>query len=300
MKWESVCFDWNRTRAFLVTAEEGSLSAAAKALNMTQPTLSRQVAGLESELNVTLFERVGQRLELTQSGLELLASAKKMGEAAQHFSLAVSGQSQDLEGTVVVSVCELDAMYRLPSVIKVIRELEPGITVEVVVSNQASDLKRREADIAIRNFRPTQPDLIAKKLGSETIWLYGDKQYLAPFQDEQNHDTLNKVQIIGFDQSSAVSDQLNAQGLSLTKENFRLISAFQPLQVKLAEQGLGSIFLPQDIGDQHLTLVRGFPNLPPLMTLDVWLVCHQELRTNRRVKRVFDLITEHFTQYLDV
>lgn len=300
MKWESVCFDWNRTRAFLVTAEEGSLSAAAKALNMTQPTLSRQVAGLESELNVTLFERVGQRLELTQSGLELLASAKKMGEAAQHFSLAVSGQSQDLEGTVVISVCELDAMYRLPSVIKVIRELEPGITVEVVVSNQASDLKRREADIAIRNFRPTQPDLIAKKLGSETIWLYGDKQYLAPFQDEQNHDTLNKVQIIGFDQSSAVSDQLNAQGLSLTKENFRLISAFQPLQVKLAEQGLGSIFLPQDIGDQHLTLVRGFPNLPPLMTLDVWLVCHQELRTNRRVKRVFDLITEHFTQYLDV
>jgi DNA-binding transcriptional LysR family regulator len=300
MKWDSVCFDWNRTRAFLVTAEEGSLSAAAKALNMTQPTLSRQVAGLESELKVTLFERVGQRLELTQSGLELLASAKKMGEAAQNFSLVVSGQSLDLEGSVVVSVCELDAMYRLPSILAIIRKLEPGITIEVVVSNQASDLKRREADIAIRNFRPTQADLIAKKLGRETIWLYGDEHYLAPYQGQQNLNQMKNIQVIGFDQSTQVSDQLNASGWNLTKENFRLISAFQPLQVKLAEQGLGAIFLPEDVGDDHPKLVRAFPHLPPLMTLDVWLVCHQELRTNRRVKRVFDLISEHFTQYLDV
>ena len=72
MNWQSVTFDWNRARAFLVTAEEGSLSAAARALGLTQPTLGRQVSALEAELGVTLFERVGRSLELTQSGQELL------------------------------------------------------------------------------------------------------------------------------------------------------------------------------------------------------------------------------------
>lgn len=94
MNWNSVKFDWNHARAFLVTAEEGTLSGAALALGLTQPTLSRQVAALEAELRVMLFERVGQRLVLTNSGLELLEYAKSMGDAASHFALAATGQTQ--------------------------------------------------------------------------------------------------------------------------------------------------------------------------------------------------------------
>lgn len=298
MNWKSINFDWNRARAFLVTAEEGTLSAAAIALDMTQPTLSRQVSALETELGVTLFERVGQRLVLTGSGMELLQHVRSMSEAAQLFSLAASGQSQQLEGSVIISVAELDAVFRLPKIIAKLRREEPGIDIEVVVTNETSDLKRREADIAIRNFRPTQNDLIAKKLSDEVIWLYGTQQYLDNFPAFSDIAELTDIQIISFDRSSAVSDLLNQQGWQLSKQNFQLISAFQLLQLGLCKEGLGLIFFPEDIGDQDSNLVRAFEHRGPVMQLPVWLVCHQELRTNLRVRRVFDFIASELSEAL--
>jgi len=298
MNWKSVKFEWNNTRAFLVTAEEGTLSAAAKALGLTQPTLSRQVAALEAEMGVLLFERVGQRLVLTESGLELLEHARSMGNAALQFSLVASGQSQQVEGSVVISVGELDAVYRLPKIIAKLQRKEPGIDIEVVVTNETSDLKRREADIAIRSFRPTQNDLIVKKLGEEVIWLYGTPGYLerlAQFSEITEH---TNIQIIGFDRSDSVSEILNQQGWQLTKKNFRLITSFQLLQLELCKQGLGIFFFPEDMGDKEAGLVRAFEHKGPVIKLPVWLVCHQELRTSLRVRRVFDFIAEEFSQAL--
>ena len=114
MDWNLLKFDWNRARAFLVTAEEGSLSAAARALRMAQPTLGRQVEALERELNVVLFQRVGRGLELTPSGLELLDHVRRMGEAANDFSLAAIGQSQTIEGNISISTSEVYAALLLP------------------------------------------------------------------------------------------------------------------------------------------------------------------------------------------
>lgn len=298
MNWKSVKFEWNNTRAFLVTAEEGTLSAAAKALGMTQPTLSRQVAALEAEMGVTLFERVGQRLVLTKSGLELLEHARSMGQAALQFSLAASGQSQQIEGSVVISVGELDALFRFPKIIAKLRRKEPGIEIEVVVTNETSDLKRREADIAIRSFRPTQNDLIARKLGEEVIWLYGTQEYLQRLPPFPEITELTDIQVIGFDRSNSVLDILNEKDWLLTKKNFSLITSFQPLQLELCKQGLGLIFFPQDMGDKDPDLVRAFEHMGPLIRLPVWLVCHQELRTSLRVRRVFDFIAEELGQAL--
>ena len=103
MHWQSINFDWNQARAFLVTAEEGSLTAAARALDLTQPTLGRQVAALERSLGLVLFERVGRGLELTQAGLELLDHIRAMGDAANRVSLAASGQSESVEGQVCIT-----------------------------------------------------------------------------------------------------------------------------------------------------------------------------------------------------
>lgn len=161
--WRSVKFDWNKARAFLITAKEGSLSAASRALGMAQPTLGRQVDGLEQELGIVLFERVGRGLKLTPSGLELLTHVRDIGEAAGRVSMTALGQSQALEGTISISASETYAAVLLPPIVAKLRVLEPGIQVEIVVANHASDLRRREADIAIRNFRPTEPDLIAKR-----------------------------------------------------------------------------------------------------------------------------------------
>jgi DNA-binding transcriptional LysR family regulator len=298
MKWESVCFDWNRTRAFLVTAEEGTLSAAALALNMTQPTLSRQVAALEKEIGVALFQRVGQRLELTNSGIELLEIARRMGDAACEFSLVAQGQSQLLEGNVVVSACELDAVFRLPQIISKLREKEPGITIEVVVTNAVSDLKRREADIAIRSFQPTQSNLIARKLGQEVVWLYGSKQYLDSYNKINSIAELSDIQIIDFNTNNNIMNQLNQLGWKLTPDNFKIVTECQSMQINLCKQGLGLIYLTQDIGDKEQTLSRAFESFAPSMHLPVWLVCHQELHTSLRIRRVFDFLATELQQYL--
>jgi len=275
-----------------VTAEEGTLSAAAKALGFTQPTLSRQVSALETELHLTLFERVGQRLVLTDSGLELLEHARKMGNSALDFSLTANGQSQQIEGSVIVSASELTATFMLPKIIAKLRREEPGIDIEVVVTNEPSDLKRREADIAIRNFHPEQNDLIAKKLGKETIWLYGTSEYLDQLPSIKNHSEIKDIQIIGFDRSNAVTDILNKQGWQLSQQNFSLITSCQLLQLALCKEGQGLIFFPQNIGDKEPNLVRAFPNMGAVMELPIWLVCHQELRTSLRVRRVFDFIAD--------
>ncbi len=296
MNWKPIQFDWNHARAFLVTAEEGTLSAAAKALGMTQPTLSRQVAALEAEMGITLFERVAQRLVLTHSGMELLEHARSMSSAAQQFSLTAAGQSQQIEGSVVISVGELDAVFRLPKMVAKLRKEEPGIEIEVVVTNEASDLKRREADIAIRNFRPTQPDLIAKKLGEETIWLYGTQDYLAHIPAKSDPAKFTDIQVIGFKQSNGVSEVLNQQGWHLSEQNFRLITSFQMLQLELCKEGLGVIFFPEDLARKEPKLVRAFEHLGPAIQLPVWLVCHQELHTSLRVRRVFDFIVDELSQ----
>ena len=178
MKWQTVSFDWNQARAFLVTVEEGSLTAAARALGLTQPTLGRQVAALEDSLGVTLFDRVGRSLRLTPSGLELLDHVRSMGDAAGRVSLTASGQSQTVEGQVCITASDLFSVYHLPPVLDRLRDLAPGIEIEVLASNTISDLQRREADIAIRHVRPQQPDLIAKQLKDTTAHLYASPKYL--------------------------------------------------------------------------------------------------------------------------
>jgi len=290
MNWHSLSFDWNHIRAFIVTAEAGTLSAAAKILNSTQPTLSRQVSALEAKLKVILFERVGQRLVLTNSGLELLEHAREMSNAALAFSLTASGQSKKIEGSVIVSAGELTAAFLLPKIIAKLRHLEPGITIEVVVTNEPSDLKRREADIAIRSFHPKQNDLIAKKIGEEVIWLYGTPDYLAKFPVISDFSELENIQVIGFDRRNSITDILNQKGWNLSEKNFAIITPFQLLQLELSKEGQGVIFFPEQMGDKETKLIRAFQHMGPIMTLPVWLVCHQELRTSVRVRRVFDFI----------
>lgn len=164
MDWNGINFDWNRARAFLATAESGSLSAAARSMAMTQPTLGRQVSALEEELEVVLFERVGRGLRLTPAGFELLEHVRKMGEAASAIALSAAGKSTAVEGSVSISASEVDAALRLPPILKRIRDRHPGIDIVIVATNAESDLRLREADIAIRNYRPTQETLIARRV----------------------------------------------------------------------------------------------------------------------------------------
>jgi len=291
MDWRSVKFDWNKARALLVTAEEGSLSAAARALGMAQPTLGRQVDGLEQELGIVLFERVGRGLTLTPSGLELLEHVRDMGEAAGRVSLTALGQSQALEGAICISASETYAAVLLPSIITKLRKMEPGIQVEIVVANHASDLRRREADIAIRNFRPTEPDLIAKKIGDADAVLYATPDYIAKIGNPTKPYDLRHAEFVNMDHGGMMLKGLNTLGLGLTEANFPLLTESYLVMWELVRQGAAIGILDAHIGDADPVVRRVLPDLDPLV-FPIWLVSHRELTTNRRIRMVYDFLAE--------
>jgi len=296
MSWNSIDFDWNRARAFLVTAEEGSLTAAAKALGMTQPTLGRQVTALEEELGVTLFERVPQGLVLTESGVELIGFVRAMGEAASQLSINASGQSQRIEGPVCISATEIDAIHFLPPIMELLRAQEPGIDIEIVVSNDVTNLKRREADIALRNFRPSQPDLIVKKLREENVWLYAAPKYLAKLGNQENVAQMTHLDIVGYERSESNIQLLKKMGFPVSLENISIVTQSYLLQWELVKQGLGVGFFSQAKGDAEPSLVKVFEQLGPIAQVPIWLVCHRELHTSLRVRRVFDLLASQIQE----
>ncbi|PTY37078.1 LysR family transcriptional regulator [Saccharospirillum sp. MSK14-1] len=290
MDWSAINFDWNRARAFLVTAEEGSFSAGARALGVAQPTLGRQVAALEEELGVTLFERLGQGLALTDAGRQLQQHVKLMAEAASRLSISATGHKTQLEGRVTIAVSEIEAVYLLPPVIGDIRRRWPGIELNVQVSHTVADLKRREADVALRSFRPTEPDLIARKLYEEAVWLYGTPDYLSTLRRPERRQDVQDVQIIGFEPDHQMIDYLAPQGWAIGADNMRLTTLSQLLQLELVKQHLGLCFLPKRIGDAIPGLQRAYEHLGAPLQLPLWLVSHRELRTNPRVRVVFDAL----------
>lgn len=293
MDWRSVNFDWNRARAFLVTAEEGSLSAAARALGMTQPTLGRQVAALEDELGVALFERVGRGLTLTTGGLELLDHVRPMAAAASRVSLAASGQSQTIEGSICITASEVISAFILPPILAELRRAHPGIEIKLVPTNAVRDLRKREADIAIRSGRPTDPNLIATRLRDTPARLYATRRYLQTIGNPTSVDELSRAEFIGFTDDDRFLDGLNAMGFKLTRKNIPIHTEHHMVLWELVKQGLGIGAIIEEVGDAEPLVERVLPSLAPI-PVPAWLVAHRELHTSRRVRTVFDVLAKHF------
>lgn len=294
MDWRSVKFDWNHARAFLVTAEEGSLSAAARAIGTTQPTLSRQVDALEAQLGLVLFERAGRGLVLTPSGLELLEHVRGMGEAATRVSLSASGQSQAIEGPICITASEFYAAFLLPPIITKLRAAHPGIEVEIIASNAPIDLRRREADIAVRNFATTQPDLIVKKIRDDFAHLYAAETYLHAIGDPLTPQDLERADFLGFANTDVLIKGLNAHGLNLTKRNFPIICDNHLVQWEFVKHGAGIGVITENVGGREPLVRRVLPDMAAIV-VPMWLATHRELNTSKRVRTVFDFLAAHLS-----
>lgn len=291
MDWRAINFDWNHARSFLVTAREGSLSAGARALGLTQPTLGRQVSALEEKLGVALFERVGRGLSLTPTGLKLVEHVEAMSEAANLFSLAASGQSDSIEGNVVISASETTAAYALPAILLPLRHQHPGISLEIVASNAASDLKRREADIAIRGFRPHQPDLIAKRIVDIEVGFYAAPDYAGASDLSLKNLDFDCVSFLGFDQTDTMINELNKRDIPVSRKNFPVVCENHLVQWEMVKQGFGIGVMPVAVGDNEPKVVRVMKDIDRL-TGEQWLVAHRELRSSRRIRAVFDFLAQ--------
>ena len=257
----------------------------------SQPTLSRQVAGLEEALGVTLFERTSRALLLTQSGLELRAHFRMMGDAANSISLAATGQSQAVTGHVLISATDLMATHFLPPILKTLRTTAPDLQIEIIATNEVSDLRRREADIAIRHGRPKDETLFAKRLRDTKAHLFASKEYLDEVGRPETLADLEKLKFVGVDQPEQRLGLLASRGVNLTTANFNFSTSSATLTLELVRQGFGIGILPIEIGKAYPELENPSSAFEPI-GIETWLVAHRELKTILRIRVVFDLLAE--------
>lgn len=299
MNWQAMAFDWNQVRAFLATAEEGSFSGAARALKTTQPTISRQISGLEEALGVTLFERTVRGPTVTETGRDLLDHVRLMGETATLISAIATGQSQDVVGDVAISATDLVSAAILPGLLGELRDTAPGIHLRIVSSNDNSNLMRREADIAIRHVRPTESDLIAQHIGDFHANLYAATVYLDKAGRPRSAEMLANHDFIGNPDSGPIAMTLRSYGIPVRRQNFAISSESGIVQWELVKSGYGVTFMPELLGEATPGVEKVLPDLPGL-EFPVWLVTHRELKTSRRIRVVFDLMARELSKTIHV
>lgn len=282
--------DWTLLRAFLATVDTGSLSAAAQSLGATQPTLSRHIKELETAIGTPLFRRSVKGLEPTEAALALVDDAREMGRAAEALALKAQGKAETLSGTVRITASVVVSNLILPEIIADLHQTEPLIQVEIVASDVSQNLLRRDADIALRMFDPTQNALIARKLGDTPLGLYASKAYIARKGKPQSMLDILDHDVIGFDRLDDIIKGYAAHGYPVTRNQFPVRCDDQMVCWHLLLAGAGIGFAQDLLAGAQPELERldiGM-NLP---ALPVWLVMHEEVRTNARIRRVADFLS---------
>jgi DNA-binding transcriptional LysR family regulator len=284
-------FNWDLVRTFLAALEHASLLGAARALGTSQPTVGRHIAELEAQLGCTLFERTGRGLLATQAAIELAEAARAMEHGAVQLAQQVSGSQAEMRGTVRISASQSVACTLLPSLVAQLQANLPDVQIDIVATDQVSNLLRREADIAVRMVRPDQASLIAKKIGQLGIGMYAHKNYLQRHGTPQTPSELFTHRLIGDDQQDTILKGFRQAGFDIPRQAFCLRSddAIVQWQAVLAGAGIGFI---ADYHTHHSSdLVRVLPKLqiPPL---PIWLAVHREIRSSPLIRKVYDALAE--------
>jgi DNA-binding transcriptional LysR family regulator len=289
--------DWSLWRSFGAVVEHGSLSAAARALALSQPTLGRHVEALEQALGMSLFERTLSGFRPTETALRLYEPVRQAGAALAEASLVAEGATVELTGSVRITSSTVMCHYVLPAILRDLRDKFPHVAIELVPSDSVENLLLREADIAVRMFRPTQLDLITKKLGQIPIVACAHESYIARRGAPTAPSQLPDHDLIGFDRSELLVAGARAMGFELKRSDFAFRTDSQPNIVELIKAGLGIGFAQAGLVAETPGLVAILPELRP-PPLEVWLTTHRELFTSRRVRAMYDGLGEGLSRYL--
>lgn len=288
---------WELLRTFLEVARDGSLSGAARRLGLTQPTVGRHIDALEADLGVALFTRSQRGLFATPAALELAPHAEAMEAAAAALVRTASGEAAAEGGTVRIAASEVVGCEVLPPILAAFRHAHPGIILELSLSNRNEDLLRRDADIAVRMLRPTQASLLAKRLGAVDIRLYAHKDYAARFGLPKSLPELAGHCLIGFDRDDHALRSLGPKAAPITRESFSFRTDSDSAQLAALRAGVG-------IGGCQSLLAARTPELVPVLhgaiafPLEMWLAMHENLKATRRVRLLFDHLSEGLGAYL--
>ncbi|MCA0026080.1 MULTISPECIES: LysR family transcriptional regulator [unclassified Mesorhizobium] len=288
--------DWNLIKSFVTVAETGSLSAAARKLSASQPTLGRHISELEQALGVILFRRGRSGYALTEAGATLFERGKAVSEQASAFSRLALGSVEAIEGTVRIAASEVVAAYVLPDMTARLGIEEPGIEVEIVASNQVENLLRRDADIAIRMVKPTQNELVARKVCDIALCACASLAYLDRCGRPREPADLLDHALIGFDRSDEMIRGFTHFGIPVTRNSFRFRADNQIVLWEAVRAGNG-IGLGQEPLAERDPLVEKVLMGLPLPSLPVWLAMHRDVRTSVRIRRVVDFLNEELKRY---
>ena len=287
---------WELYRSFLAVLTAGSLSGAARALAVAQPTVGRHIAALERSLGTPLFTRSQTGLSPLESALSLRTYAEAMSNSVAALERAASSQGPGVRGVVRVTASEVIGVEVLPPIIAHLREQHPELQVELALSNKVQDLLQREADIAVRMTRPTQELLIARRIGHVAVGLHAARQYVKRHGAPVTSADLRRHSLIGFDQPTAFIRVAGKSFPALQREAFAMRADSDLAQLALIRSGAGIGLCQVPIGKRD-GLVRVLPKQFTLQ-LDTWIAMHEDLRNSPRCRVTFDALVDGLREHV--
>jgi DNA-binding transcriptional LysR family regulator len=289
--------NWDLYRSFLGVLEEGSLSGAARALGLTQPTIGRHIDSLEQALGLPLFLRSQLGFLPTEAALALRPYAQTLASTATALLRVASSQGGGVRGTVRISASQVVGVEILPPILAALRATHPELVVELTLSNRVEDLLRREADIAVRMLRPSQDALIARRIGDIEIGLHAQRHYLAQYGTPRNWEELNAHSLIGFDRENAFIRSLTKTHPEVKREAFALRTDNDLAQLAAIRAGFGIGICQVRLAARDPGLARVMPDAFSIK-LDTWIAMHEDLRESPRCSVVFTALAQGLQHYV--
>lgn len=292
--------DWSLLQSFSAVVDAGSLSGAARALAQSQPTIGRHIKALEAALGVGLFTRAPRGLAPTSAGLEIAEMAREMQSAANRLRLIADGKADDLNGTVRITASVVTSHYVLPSIIADMRQAMPEIQIELVPSDTTENLIFREADIAVRMYRPTQLDVITKHVGDQPTAVYAAKSYLDRMGRPKMLKDATNLDFVGFDKSDLIIRVMADLGIKTTRDFFSLRCDQQAVHWELVRAGCGLGGAQTIVGDADPLVERLLDGQIQMQSLPIWLTAPQALHTNPRIRAVWDYLSNALAKQVGI
>lgn len=289
--------NWDLYRTFLAVLRAGSLSAAARALDLTQPTVGRHIDALEAALGLALFVRSAHGFLPTEHAQQLRPYAESLAATASAFLRAASSEAGQARGTVRISASEAVGIEVLPPILAALHRQYPQLQIELSLSNSPEDLLRREADIAIRMVRPSQDALVARRVGMIELGLHARRDYLGRRGTPTSLAGLQGHALIGFDHESMFIRRVKQQLGGLTRASFALRADSDLAQLAAIRAGFGIGVCQVNVARRDPQLVRILP-AELAIELDTWIVMHEDLRETRRCSVVFAALVDGLTSYI--
>jgi DNA-binding transcriptional LysR family regulator len=294
---DEIELSWDLYRTFLAVFREGSFSRAARGIGISQPTASRHIEVLETAIGARLFARLPGGLAPTEAARELLPGAEAMAAAAGALQRTSSGGKRDERGIVRLTAAELIGHEVLPDILSPFCRRYPGIVLELKLSNRNEDVLRGDADIAIRMVRPSQQALLARRIGVVKLGLFAHRSYIAAFGMPKTPADAGGHRLIGFDKDQYILRSADGGTPPPSREQFGFRCDSASMQAVALRAGIG-------IGSLHVNTARRNPDLvrilekPFTFTREMWLVMHEDAKSTRRIRLLFDHLVEGLTAYV--